>query len=106
MMNYRQKHRQQQKQSRRLFWLGIVVCLLATMAYLRSRLWVIDLSYEYSDLSKTLNELKEENARLRLNVGQMRSPARVEKFAREKLGLKSRDELRKNVTIMVSQTPE
>lgn len=102
-MNYRQKHSRQQRRSTLATWLLVGVCFIATLVYLRSRLWIIDLSYEYSSLQKELKALKNDNAELRLEVGRLRSPARIEKIARQKLGLKTREEITRNITVVLSQ---
>lgn len=100
-MNYRQRHRQQHQRRHRYIWGVLLLCLLTTFAYLRTRLWVVDLSYEYHDLQKELNQLKDDNAKLRLEVGKLRSPTRLERLAREQLGLKRRDEIRQTTTVML-----
>lgn len=101
-MNYRERHQRQEKLSRTMTWLAVVICLVATLAYLRSRLWIVDLSYEYSSLQKQLTTLKNDNAQARLQVSRLKSPARIEKIARERLGLKAREEMGRNVTIPVA----
>jgi cell division protein FtsL len=102
-MNYRERHSRQDKVSRRVLWLMIAICLVATLVYLKSRLWVFDLSYEFSSLQKELTQLKNENADLRLEVGKLKAPGRIEKIARTRLGLKSREEMKQNMTVVLRQ---
>ena len=104
--NYRQRRSLQEKRSTRLNWLLVIVCVIATLVYLRSRLWVIDLSYEYNVLQKKLRILKEENGELRVEVGKLKSPARIEKIAHQQLGLRTRDEMKSNVAVVLRQPLE
>ena len=102
-MNYREIHKKRAKKTQRLTWVLLLICLTATFAYLRTRLWVIDLSYEYNHLQQTLSQLQNDNAKLRLEVGHLRTPNRVENFARTQLGLKRREEIQRTTTVMLSQ---
>ncbi len=101
--NYRQKKTERDRQTKRRFLLVLIVCLVATLAYLRSRLWVIDLSYDYAKLQRQHATIKKENARLRVEVGRLKSPQRIEKIAREKLGLKNREELERRPPVVLME---
>jgi cell division protein FtsL len=70
---------------------GLLVSLLVTFA--AGRVSVIDLGYTLSHLHQEQQELLRENARLRLQVLTLRAPARLEKVAREQLGMTLPDPL-------------
>jgi cell division protein FtsL len=64
---------------------ALLVSLLVT--YAAGRVSVIDLGYALSHLRQEQQELLRENARLRLQVLTLRAPARLERVAREQLGM-------------------
>jgi cell division protein FtsL len=68
----------------------ILLCLGATLVYLKSRLWVFDLSEQYKKLITEEQELIQENNRLRLEVSVKKSPSQVEKIAKKNMGLRPR----------------
>jgi cell division protein FtsL len=70
---------------------AVLVALL--VAYAAGRVSVIDLGYDLSRLSQEQQLLRRENARLRLQVLTLRAPARLERMAREQLGMVPPDPL-------------
>jgi len=70
---------------------GLLVPLLVTFA--AGRISVIDLGYALSHLRQEQQDLGRENARLKLQVLTLRAPARLEKVAREQLGMSLPDPL-------------
>ena len=63
----------------------VIITVLST--HLWSRLAVVNLSYEISTLNRQRTTFKEENKRLRLAVLALKSPKRIERIARDDLGL-------------------
>ncbi len=105
-MSYRKKEQRKQRLSRIAAAVAITICVAATLGYLRSRLWIIDLSYQFTQLGQELVEIKKENARVKTDVGRLRSPARLNRIARDELGLKTRDEVRgKYDVVEIESTP-
>ncbi len=58
-----------------------------SLVYVWSRIQVIQVGYEISDAMKTGRGLVEENKRLRVEVGTLKSYSRIEKIAAEELGM-------------------
>jgi len=67
----------------------IVVALVALLffAYLQMRLTVVKLGYEISSANTERAKLTEVNNRFRLDQAGLRAPERIERIAREELGL-------------------
>ncbi|MCP3677581.1 MAG: cell division protein FtsL [Deltaproteobacteria bacterium] len=63
----------------------MIIAVLST--HLWSRLAVVNLSYEISALNRQRTVLKEDSKRLRLNLLALKSPKRIERIARDDLGL-------------------
>jgi len=63
----------------------VIIAVLST--YLWSRLAVVNLSYEISTLNRQRGALEEDNKRLRLAALALKSPQRIERIARDELGL-------------------
>jgi cell division protein FtsL len=72
-----------------IFPAALVVLLLATVGivHVTSRVMVVRLGYELSQLDTDGNALDRENSQLKLELATMKSPARLEGLARNKLGL-------------------
>ena len=68
----------------------VFIALLMGVAlfYVWSRLAVVNLEYNISSLEVQVHHLQHESQRLRLEAASLRSPARIEDFARKKLGLR------------------
>jgi cell division protein FtsL len=64
---------------------ALLVSLVVT--YAAGRVSVIDLGYTLSRLHQEQQELLRENSRLNLQVLTLRAPARLERVAREQLGM-------------------
>jgi cell division protein FtsL len=72
------------------FYISLLVAFLAVAvvgAYLTARLHVVGLGYEISALSTRRAEEQERNKRIRVELSEAKSPARIEKIAVEELGL-------------------
>ena len=66
----------------------------AAMAHVSLRLAVIRLGYAISEKSGERRGLEEDNRKLRLEASLLRSPARIERLAREQLGMERPDPAR------------
>ena len=67
----------------------IIVALVALVffAYLQMRLTVVSLGYEISSANTDRAKLMERSNRLKLEQAGLRAPERIERIAREELGL-------------------
>ena len=63
----------------------------AALAHASLRLAIIRHGYSLSEKTRQFRELEEENRKLRLELSLLRSPARVEEVAHEKLGMRRPD---------------
>ncbi len=71
-------------------WLGVAVLvstLLASLLYVKGRLLVVELSYSLSQKEAERSKLERERQALMVERATLRSPDRIEKIARSKLGL-------------------
>ncbi len=65
---------------------GLLACTFA-MGYVWIRLRVVDLGYQLGKESRLSQQLDDENRRLRVAVESLKAPGRIERVAREKLGM-------------------
>ena len=65
----------------------IVILMLGVTGYLWSRLQVVSLGYDHQQLVSMKKKALEENRQLKLKYADLASPARIERYSREKLGL-------------------
>jgi len=65
----------------------LAVLLVVSLFFVWSRIAVVNLEYEISSLGTQLREVEQEQKRLRLESAHLRSPVRVERVARNELGL-------------------
>ncbi len=68
----------------------VVVMLLLTLValfHVWSRVTVIDLNLQISEADGAIREAKQEASRLRLEIASLKTPERIEKIAREELGM-------------------
>ena len=65
----------------------LVAIILTLLFFLWSRLETVKLGYEISRENKKTIELLDENKSLRLQVVNLKSPERIERLARERIGL-------------------
>ncbi len=65
---------------------GLLACMFA-MAYVWVRLRVVDLGYQLGKESRLAQQLDDENRRLRVTVESLKAPGRIERVARDKLGM-------------------
>jgi cell division protein FtsL len=63
----------------------VIVIVIST--YLWSRLAVVNLGYEISSVNRERSKLEDENKRLRFELLTLKSPKRIEKIARDDIGL-------------------
>ena len=70
-------------------YLVVVMVLLTLVAlfHVWSRVTVIDLNLQISDSDGAIREAKQEASRLRLEISSLKTPGRIEKIAREELGM-------------------
>jgi cell division protein FtsL len=64
-----------------------VAVLVASLAYVSLRLGVIHTGYAIAEQSGERRALEEENRKLRVEEALLRNPERIERLAREKLGM-------------------
>jgi len=70
-------------------YLVVVMFLLTLVAlfHVWSRVTVIDLNLQISEADSAIRESKQEASRLRLEIASLKTPDRIEKIAREQLGM-------------------
>jgi cell division protein FtsL len=68
--------------------LGFIALLLAvSLFFVWSRVQVTSLDYEISRLESTLRDVRQETSNLRLEAASLSNPERIERVARNELGL-------------------
>ena len=85
-----QKHETTASQRWDLFpYLIIVTALLTLVAlfHVWSRVKVVDLNLQLSEVNHSLKEMQQEKNRLRLEVASLKNPARIETLAKGELGM-------------------
>ncbi|HKK01527.1 MAG TPA: cell division protein FtsL [Desulfuromonadales bacterium] len=65
----------------------IAVLFALSLFFVWSRIQVINLEYNISSLEEQLRTAQHQSRQLRLEAASLRSPARIEKIARQELGL-------------------
>lgn len=65
----------------------IAVLLVVSLFFVWSRLQVVHLEYDISSLEGRVRDLNQEIRRYQLEVASLRTPARIEQVARERIGL-------------------
>ncbi|SNB47810.1 cell division protein FtsL [Geobacter sp. DSM 9736] len=74
-----------------LFPYLIVIMVLLTVVsvfHVWSRVRVIDLNLAISEARRQVKDQHQENSRLKLEVASLKTPARIEAFAKEELGMR------------------
>ena len=66
----------------------VIVLMLVSLFFVWSRLEVVSLEYEISTYEVRLRSLQQESRQLKLEAASLRNPARIERMARTKLGLR------------------
>lgn len=66
---------------------GVAIVALIFFVYLWSRVTVVHVGYDISQANYDRARLVEENKHLRLEQTRLSAPGRIEKYAREELGL-------------------
>lgn len=66
----------------------IAVLLAVSLFFVWSRIQVVNLEYDISSLESRLRSAGQEVQYLRLEAASLRSPARIERVARDELGLR------------------
>jgi cell division protein FtsL len=66
----------------------LIVTLLVSLLYVRSRSWVVEMSYSLARKQEVKTELEQARRSLTLELATLRNPKRVERLAADKLGLK------------------
>ncbi|MCX8011884.1 MAG: cell division protein FtsL [Desulfobacterota bacterium] len=75
------------KQEFKNYLLIVTTVVFCVLLFVWSRLEVLQMGYELSQTNKTYEYLVKENQCLRVEVASLKSPVRIEKIARERLGL-------------------
>lgn len=70
-----------------MFLLSILILFSVVLFYLWLRLEVVKLGYDISHANIVHLRLIEENKRLKLELSRLKSPERIERIAKEQLGL-------------------
>jgi cell division protein FtsL len=73
-----------------LFQHLIIVMVLLTVVsvfHVWSRVQLIDINLKISEAGRNLKQLQQDNERLRVEVGSLKSPARIEALAKGELGM-------------------
>ena len=65
----------------------VVMLVGTTLFYVWCRLQAVRLGYEQSRTTETLHRVEKENEELRGEVARLKSPERIERLARDQLGL-------------------
>lgn len=65
----------------------VVVVVATALFYVWCRLEMVRVGYEQSRLAQTIAELEKANEELRGEAARLKSPERIERLARERLGL-------------------
>lgn len=73
---------------KRFIVLTLIVTLLVSLLYVRSRFWVVEMSYQISQKNNQKLALEQERRVLGLELATLRNPKRVEHLALKKLNLK------------------
>ena len=80
-----------------LFALGL------TLFYVRARFLLVELSYQVSERRALKTELEQEKRELSLELSTLKSPNRIERIAKKKLGLSRSKE---NVSLVVVESKQ
>lgn len=72
----------------KLFSAAMILVLGLALLYVWTRISVVQKGYEVSRLHKEVHTLSQEISRLEAEVARLKSPDRLEKIAREKLGMR------------------
>jgi cell division protein FtsL len=67
--------------------LVLVMLTLVSVFHVWSRVKVVDLNLQLGEAGKMAKQLKEANERLRIEVGSLKNPARIEALATGELGM-------------------
>lgn len=65
----------------------MVLLTLVSIFHVWSRVRVVDINLQLGEAGKTLKQLKESNEQLRIEVGSLKNPARIEALATGELGM-------------------
>ena len=86
----RQKVRGSTSDSRKLFFFMVCMGLLTMMCFfifLWARIYILEVGYQISGALENNGRLLQENRNLRTERASLRAPTRIEKIARNKLGM-------------------
>lgn len=65
----------------------LLMLTIVALFHVWSRVTVIDLNLQISEAERAIREAKHEASRLRLEIASLKTPGRIEKIAREDLGM-------------------
>lgn len=66
----------------------VVVLMIVALFFVWSRLEMVNLEYDISTYEVRLRALQQESRQLKLEAASLRNPARIERMARTRLGLR------------------
>ncbi len=77
------------KMSKRgVVYLALLTTLLVSLLYVRSRFFLVELSYKISRALESKSSLEQEKRELSLELSTLKNPDRIERIATQKFGLK------------------
>lgn len=79
--------------------LTLIVTLLISLLYVRSRFWVVEMSYLVSEKQSKKLQLEHERRTLSLELATLQNPKRVERLALKKLNLERPEDLQSVVFV-------
>ena len=65
----------------------LIMMTLVALFHVWSRVTVIDLNLQISEADNAIREAKQEASRLRLEIASLKTPGRIEKIAKDELGM-------------------
>ncbi len=83
-------HKEVMLRNRRVRFFSVVMIIIMVLAlvYVWTRIQVVQLGYDVSSLTSEVKKLSQEKSILQSEVARLKSPARLDKIARTKLGMR------------------
>lgn len=69
-----------------LVYVSLVV-MVVVLVYVWCHIQITEVNYEMAEAIKVREQLLEENSKLKVEIERLKSPARIEDYARKKLGM-------------------
>jgi cell division protein FtsL len=84
---------------RGLMLLTVLVTLVVSLFYVRSRFLIVELSYGVSRKQEEKTKLEQDRRSLTLELATLRNPKRVERIASQKFGLERPSDVKSSVFV-------